>query len=284
VTVQVIEKAREMQELIGALRAEGKRIGFVPTMGFFHEGHLSLMRAARADDVAVVSIFVNPTQFGPNEDFEAYPRDLERDLNLAEAAGVDHVFHPSPEEMYPQPFLTQVDVRDITGVLCGAARPGHFAGVATVVAKLFHIIPAHRAYFGQKDAQQVAVISRMVRDLNFDVEIVPCPTVREPDGLAMSSRNTYLDPGERQAATVLFRSLREAERLVGGGERDALRIETAMRAILASEPTIKVEYAVLCDSIMLQPVARLTDTVLAAVAVRIGRTRLIDNILLRVEK
>jgi pantoate--beta-alanine ligase len=203
---------------------------------------------------------------------------------MAERAGIDYVFHPTLREMYPTPFLTRVEVSEMTEGLCGASRPSHFTGVTTVVAKLFHIVPADRAYFGQKDAQQLAVIRRMVVDLDFDVEIVACPTVRESDGLAMSSRNTYLDALQRKAATALFRSLREAEKLVQQGEREAGRVETAMLAIMASEPLVKVEYAVLCDKIMLQPVAEVRGTVLAAVAAKIGKTRLIDNILLRVEK
>ncbi len=279
----VVQKVREMQDRMGQLKSDGRSAGLVPTMGFFHEGHLSLMRAARANDVVVVSLFVNPTQFGPSEDFAAYPRDLDRDLEMAASVGVDMVFHPEPEEMYPEPFRTYVDVEGVTSGLCGRSRPGHFRGVATVVAKLFHIIPADRAYFGQKDAQQVAVIRQMVRDLNLDIEVVACPIIREPDGLAMSSRNAYLGEAERQAATVLYRSLKEAERLVEAGERRAPEIEVAVRRVFAGEALAQLEYIEVCDNIMLKPIPQLGGTVLVAVAAKIGRSRLIDNMLLKVE-
>ncbi len=279
----VIEKPQEMRDRVRQLQREGLSVGLVPTMGFFHEGHLSLMRAARANDVVVVSLFVNPTQFGPGEDFTAYPRDLERDLAMAETAGVDIVFHPAPEDMYPEPFLTHVDVEGVTAGLCGRSRPDHFRGVATVVAKLFQIVPADRAYFGQKDAQQLAVIRQMVRDLNMDIEVVGCPIIREADGLAMSSRNAYLGPEERQAALVLFRSLQVAERLVKSGERNTASIEAAMRAVFVDEPLAHLEYIEVCDNIGMQPIAQLEGTVLVAVAAKIGRSRLIDNMLLKVD-
>jgi len=228
----------------------------------------------------VVSLFVNPTQFGPREDFKDYPRDLARDTAMAAEAGVDCIFHPRVEDMYPEPYLTYVEVEEVTRGLCGASRPGHFRGVATVVAKLFHIIPAHRAYFGLKDAQQVMVIRRMVRDLNFDIEIVACPTVWEEDGLAMSSRNIYLEQEERRAATVLFRSLRLAEGMAAAGERDAGRVIAAMRELMASEPLVEPEYVEAVDWGLLKPVERLEGEVLIAVAARVGRARLIDNVLL----
>lgn len=279
----VVEQAGDMQARIGQLKRDGWSVGLVPTMGFFHEGHLSLMRAARENDVVVVSLFVNPAQFGPGEDLAAYPRDLERDLKMAESVGVDIVFHPAPEEMYPEPFLTHVDVERVTAGLCGRSRPGHFRGVTTVVTKLLHIIPADRAYFGQKDAQQLAVIRQMVRDLNMDIEVVACPIIREPDGLAMSSRNAYLGDAERRAATVLHRSLREAERLVESGERRATEIEAAVHTVFKDEPLAQLEYIEVCDNIGMQPIAQLEGTILVAVAAKIGGSRLIDNVLLKVE-
>ncbi len=282
--MRIVTAIPEMTRLVKERRDRGETVGLVPTMGFFHEGHLSLMRAARADnDFVVVSLFVNPTQFGPGEDFREYPRDLPRDMEMAAREGVDCIFHPRPEDMYPQPYLTYVEVGGITERLCGAHRPGHFRGVATVVAKLFHIIPAHRAYFGIKDAQQVRVIQKMVEDLNFDVEIVVCPTVREPDGLAMSSRNTYLGTEERRAATALYRSLRLAEDMVRGGERDVARVISAMRELLAAEPLVETEYVEAVDWKFLEPVSELRGEVLIALAARVGRARLIDNTLIRVE-
>ncbi len=255
--------------------------GFVPTMGYLHEGHLSLVRRARAEnDHVAVSIFVNPTQFGPHEDYDRYPRDLERDLRLLEPLGVDLVFAPSVEEMYPSGFQTWVVVEEVSRPLEGAARPGHFRGVATVVAKLFHIVQPDRAYFGQKDAQQVAVIRRMVRDLNFPVEIVVCPTVREPDGLAMSSRNTYLSPEERRAATVLFRALQAAKARYEAGERDAERLREAMREVIGAEPLARLDYVSVADPETMQELSRVEGRALLSLAVYIGKTRLIDNILL----
>lgn len=258
-------------------------VGLVPTMGFFHAGHVSLMQAAREDCAfVVVSLFVNPTQFGPGEDLAEYPRDLDRDVEMAEAAGVDCIFHPEAREMYPERFLAYVEVKEAGEVLCGASRHGHFRGVATVVAKLFNIIPAHRAYFGLKDAQQVWVIRRMVRDLDFDVEVVACPTVREEDGLAMSSRNIYLKPEERKAATVLYRSLRLAGDLVAGGERHAARVLEEMNALIAGEPLVRTEYVEAVDWETLGPAGMLRGEVLIALAARVGKARLIDNILLDV--
>ena len=282
--MRIVAAPDEMRRMVKDLRAQGKSVGLVPTMGCFHEGHISLMLAAREEcDYVIVSLFVNPTQFGPGEDFEDYPRDLSRDTQMAEEAGVDCVFHPRVEEMYPQPYLTYVNVEDITETLCGANREGHFRGVTTVVAKIFNIVPAHRAYFGLKDAQQALVIRKMVEDLDFDIEIVVCPTVREGDGLAMSSRNMYLEPDERKAATVLYRSLQLAGRMVSEGERDAGRVLEEMKRLYAEEPLVEPEYIEAVDYSLLEPVERLEGEVLIAVAARVGRARLIDNILLDVE-
>lgn len=279
--MRLVERISEVREAVRAARAAGRRIGFVPTMGYLHEGHLTLMRQARqASDFVVVSIFVNPTQFGPNEDFARYPRDLERDAALCAGVPVDLIFHPSVAEMYPQPFRTSVQVGGLTETLCGASRPGHFDGVATVVSKLFNIVQPDAAFFGQKDAQQVAVIQRMVIDLNMDLTIVPVPTVREADGLAMSSRNSYLSPDERQAALVLSRSLRMAAQRVEAGERDLRTLADAMRAMIAAEPLANIDYVEIVDYATLQPVERLDAKALAALAVRFGKTRLIDNVVL----
>lgn len=247
-------------------------------MGYLHQGHAALMTAARATcDLVVVSIFVNPTQFGPNEDLARYPRDLERDMAICREAGVDAIFHPSVAEMYPEQSVTWVDVDLLTNTLCGASRPGHFRGVATVVSKLFHIVQPHEAFFGQKDAQQVAVIQRMVRDLNMDVEIVPVETVREPDGLALSSRNVYLSETERAAALVLSRALRLARELAAAGERDAHLVREQMVNLINAEPLAQIDYVEVVDQATLQPLAELDRPALAALAVRIGSTRLIDN-------
>jgi pantoate--beta-alanine ligase len=254
-------------------------------MGYLHEGHLHLVRQAKADCGAVaVSIFVNPTQFGPNEDFATYPRDEERDLALLQAEGVAMVFLPSPDEMYPQPFYTAVEVETITTQLEGAARPGHFRGVATIVAKLLNIVQPDRTYFGQKDAQQTIVIRRMVHDLNIPGEMVVVPTVREPDGLAMSSRNTYLAPDERQAATILYRALLAAQERYKQGERNGEVLRGVLHEVLASEPLARVEYVSAAHPHTLQEQQQITNAgVLLSLAVRIGKTRLIDNILLGTE-
>ncbi|MFZ5817373.1 MAG: pantoate--beta-alanine ligase [Bacillota bacterium] len=279
--MQLVCSIAEVRQAVAAARAAGKRIGFVPTMGYLHEGHLTLMRRARQEsDFVVVSIFVNPTQFGPNEDFARYPRDIERDKALCASVPVDLIFHPDVSEMYPQPYRTTVRVSGLTDTLCGASRPGHFDGVATVVTKLFNIVKPDLAFFGQKDAQQVAVIQRMAADLNMDLQIIPVPTVREPDGLAMSSRNTYLSPEERQAALVLSRSLRMAQERVREGERDMAALQAAMRAMIAAEPLADIDYVSIVDHATLQPVERLEGRALAAVAVRFGKTRLIDNVIL----
>ena len=271
---------------------EGKQIkvALVPTMGYLHEGHASLLRKARAEnDLVVLSIFVNPIQFGPNEDFERYPRDPEKDLALAEREGVDFVFLPTVEEMYPEPTRTHIKVDGLTDVLCGASRPGHFDGVTTVVGKLFHIVQPDRAYFGQKDAQQVAVITRMVEDLNFDIEVIPCPIVREADGLALSSRNVYLSPEERQAALVFSRSLEDA-RAKAEGETPvtAGELREAIREKISAEPLANIDYVEVSDFPELSPLAEdervdaagRQKGVLIAVAVKFGTTRLIDNVIL----
>ena len=253
-------------------------VGFVPTMGYLHEGHLALVKRARTDNSnVIVSIYVNPTQFGPREDFGSYPRELNRDLELLREEGVDIVFVPSDDEIYPPEFSSWVDVGKVTERLEEASRPGHFRGVATVVAKLFNIVQPSRAYFGQKDAQQVVVIKRMVADLNMGVDIVVVPTVRESDGLAMSSRNVYLSPGERQAATILFKALTLARQLSQGGEKDAGKIRPQMAALIHKEPLAQIDYVSIADAQTLEELNLLDRPAVASLAVRIGKTRLIDN-------
>ena len=267
---------------IRALRQQlSGSVGFVPTMGYLHEGHLALVKRARAENSTVfVSIYVNPAQFGPREDFGAYPRDLNRDLELLRGEGVDVVFVPSDDEMYPPEFSSWVDVEKVTEQLEGASRPRHFRGVSTVVAKLFNIVQPSRAYFGQKDAQQSVVIKRMVADLNMGLEIVVVPTVRESDGLAMSSRNVYLSPEECQAATILFKALNLAQRLWQGGEKDAEEIRRKMTSLIQKEPLAQIDYVSIADANTLEELEVRDRPALASLAVRIGRTRLIDNTLL----
>jgi pantoate--beta-alanine ligase len=256
-------------------------VGFVPTMGYLHEGHLFLARRAKAEnDVSVVSIFVNPIQFGPKEDFARYPRDPERDLALLEKERTDLVLMPPVEEMYPPGISTWVDVENVTKTLEGAARPGHFRGVATVVAKLFNIVEPSKAYFGQKDAQQVVVIQKMVTDLNMNLEVVVVPTQREPDGLAMSSRNVYLNPQERQAAVVLWRSMNLAQGLWQKGERDAEKIRNEMVALIRKEPLARIDYVSMADPKTLDELSRIKGSALVSMAVYVGKTRLIDNMTL----
>jgi pantoate--beta-alanine ligase len=268
-----------MSTLARMLKKEGKSIGFVPTMGCLHEGHLSLVRAAKKHtDVVVMSIFVNPLQFGPKEDFERYPRDFKHDERLASDAGVDVIFYPSVKEMYPEGYATYVNVERLTDGLCGASRPGHFRGVATVVAKLLGIVRPDVAYFGQKDAQQAAVIKKMAQDLNMGVEIKVVPIVREKDGLAMSSRNVFLSEAERRDALVLHQSLKRAESLVADGERDAGRIIRMMRDMFAERPSVKLEYVSIVDPKELSCLDTISKEALIAVAARVGKTRLIDNI------
>ena len=269
-----------LDELHSARLTLDRTVGLVPTMGFLHEGHLSLIRRAREEcDHVVVSIFINPTQFGKNEDLSKYPRDIDRDLKLIEPL-TDLVWMPTAEIMYPQGYQTWVEVEAITSPLEGTMRPGHFKGVTTVVAKLFNGVQPHKAYFGQKDAQQAAVIRQMVRDLNFPLEIVVCPIVREEDGLAMSSRNVYLDPGQRKAATVLFQSLSAAKNLFENGERDADKIRGEMKEVLASEPLAEVQYVSCADYNTLEELGEIKGKALLSMAVFIGKTRLIDNFVL----
>lgn len=280
--VRVVQRIDEMQSLSEEVRLSGRSIGLVPTMGFFHEGHLELMRVAGTlADRVVVSLFVNPTQFGENEDLEAYPRDMERDLAGAEAAGVDLLFVPSVEEMYPDGFQTKVHVDRLTRRLCGHFRPGHFDGVTTVVAKLFHIVKPHVAVFGQKDYQQLVVISRMVQDLNMDIKIVGAPTVREPDGLAMSSRNMYLSSEERRSALCLSESLNLAQDLVNAGERDAEALRSAVEAHIQRAPFTRIEYVRLCHPDTLEEMETIQQEALLALAVYVGKARLIDNRVIR---
>ena len=270
-----------LDELRTALPLLDHPLGLVPTMGYLHEGHLSLARRAREQCKSVaVSIFVNPTQFGPGEDLSKYPRDLERDLHLLESVGVDLVWTPTPDVMYPPAFQTWVEVQDVTRPLEGAKRPGHFRGVTTVVAKLFNAVQPNAAYFGQKDAQQAAVIRRMTADLNFPIEIVVCPIVREPDGLAMSSRNVYLDPDQRKAATILYAALTAAKAAYDQGERDATKLRDIMQQMLASEPLARMQYVSCADYTTLQELDSVTDKALLSMAVFFGKTRLIDNLVL----
>ncbi len=278
ICVRVITNIKEMQDLSTQVRSAGRTVGCVPTMGFFHRGHISLMEASAGEnDFTVVSLFVNPTQFGENEDFEAYPRNLDRDCNLAGQAGVDVVFAPQAQAMYPENYATYVEVQKLTDTMCGASRPGHFKGVTTVVAKLFNIILPHRAYFGQKDAQQALVIKKMVRELNFPLEIRVMPIVRESDGLAMSSRNIYLSEEERQAALVIPRSLEAARDLLEKGEKNVAKIKEEIESILSRESLAKIDYVAVKDAGMLQDMETIQGSVLVAVAVWIGKTRLMDN-------
>ncbi|MDK2986796.1 MAG: pantoate--beta-alanine ligase [Clostridia bacterium] len=277
----LINKVLEIREHVKNAKKEGKKVGLVPTMGFFHDGHLELMRQARKEcDVVIVSIFVNPTQFGPGEDYEDYPRDLERDMQLAEEVGVDVIFNPSVEEMYPDGFSTYVEVKGITGKLCGRSRPGHFKGVATIVTKLFNSVQPDVAFFGQKDAQQVLVIKKMVKELNIDVEIRTVPIVREEDGIAMSSRNLYLNDEERKAARILYRSIQKAQQKVQEGERDVNSLKGAVIDMISSEPLAKIDYVELLTYPKLEEKDVLEGKMLLALAVKIGKARLIDNAIL----
>ncbi len=279
--MKVCKTIVDMRAACEAARRDGKRLGFVPTMGALHEGHLSLVRAAKADcDVVAASIFVNPTQFGAGEDLAKYPRSFERDCELLEREGVAVVFAPSVEEMYPAGAVTWVTVDGLSDKLDGRSRPGHFRGVTTVVAKLFHIVDPDAAFFGQKDAAQLAIIRRMVRDLKFRVKIVGCPIVREADGLAMSSRNAYLDPQERKQALVLHRSLMRVRKLFEAGERSAEKLMAAGREEIAGEESVRLDYFEVVNPESLDPVEKVGNGVLVAVAAFVGATRLIDNILL----
>ena len=282
--MRIVTRSEDMQRLSLEYKREGKTVGFVPTMGYLHEGHTSLINIARKyTDVVVVSIFVNPIQFGPSEDYDRYPRDIERDKEILEKMGVDVMFYPSVDDMYPKGFTTYVEVKGLSDKLCGRYRPGHFRGVTTVVAKLFNIVMPDVAVFGEKDAQQAIIIKRMVRDLNFPVKIIVGPTVREPDGLAMSSRNEYLTEEERKVAPAIYQSLLLAKSLVEQGERDTSKIIAAMREFLSKYDRIKVEYIEIVDKEELNPIERLEKgEALIAIAAYLGKARLIDNISVKV--
>lgn len=275
--MKIVSKIEEVRTQVKAWKKQGFTIGFVPTMGYLHEGHMSLIDTARENDKVVVSIFVNPMQFGENEDLASYPRDLEHDAALCEAHGVDLIFHPTPEEMYGDTFYSYVDMNVLTDELCGLSRPVHFRGVCTVVAKLFNTVLPDRAYFGQKDAQQLAVIRRMVKDLNMPLTVKGCPIIREADGLAKSSRNTYLSEKERQSALVLSRSVKLGEEMVRQGETDSETIVAAMIAEIESEPLARIDYVKIVDIETMQQVKQIKGGILAAIAVYIGKTRLIEN-------
>lgn len=279
--MNVAYTVKEVREQVKAWKKEGLSVGLVPTMGYLHEGHASLMKkAVEENDRVVASVFVNPTQFGPTEDLESYPRDFDKDCALCESIGVNLVFHPEPEEMYAPDFCTWVDMDVLSKTLCGKSRPIHFRGVCTVVSKLFNIVTPDRAYFGQKDAQQLAIIRRMVRDLNMDIEIVGCPIVREEDGLAKSSRNTYLNEEERAAALILSKAVFLGQKMVADGETDTAVIKKAMIEKVESEPLAKIDYVEIVDGLSMQPVDKIESSILAAMAVYIGKTRLIDNFII----
>lgn len=281
--MKIIRDLKELRDEIKGVKRDGKTIGFVPTMGFLHEGHLSLLaEARRRTDYVVLSIFVNPIQFGTGEDYREYPRDLESDREKAEKAGCDLIFYPEVKSMYPAGYVTYVNVEDISEPLCGGSRPGHFRGVTTVVTKLFNLVEADRAFFGQKDAQQSLIVKRMAEDLNMNTEVIVCPTVREDDGLAMSSRNAYLGDAERSAAAVIFRTLTEARDKIAAGERYASRIRDFMTGNIDSEPLAVRQYVEVVDARNLADIEKIEGPVLLAVAVKFGETRLIDNILVEV--
>lgn len=278
--MQIVKTIDEVRKTVKAWKKEGLTVGLVPTMGYLHEGHKSLIeRAVKENDRVVVSDFVNPTQFGPNEDFESYPRDINADAKLCESAGASIIFNPEADEMYDN-ALTFVDMNKITKVLCGKTRPIHFSGVCTVVSKLFNIVQPDRAYFGQKDAQQLCVINKMVKDLNFDIEIVGCPIIRENDGLAKSSRNTYLNADERKAALCLSRSLEIGKKMIADGETDVKTIISAIKAEIEKEPLAKIDYVEMVDFNQLETLEKVQKPLLCAMAVYIGKTRLIDNFIM----
>lgn len=276
--MKIVKTIDEVRQIVKSWKSEGLSVGLVPTMGFLHEGHKSLiLRASAENDRVVVSDFVNPTQFGPGEDLEAYPRDINRDAALCEEANADLIFNPEPSEMYYDDCSTYVNISSLSDELCGKSRPIHFKGVCTVVSKLFNIVNPDRAYFGQKDAQQLAIIKRMVRDLNFDIKIVGCPIIREEDGLAKSSRNTYLNQDERKAALILSKAIKLGEDLANSGEEDANKIISKMIDLINTEPMAKIDYVQAVDAISVKPVDKMEGSVLIAMAVYIGKTRLIDN-------
>ena len=276
--MQIVSTVEEVRKQVKKWREEGLSVGLVPTMGYLHEGHKSLIdKAVEQNDRVVVSVFVNPIQFGPNEDLATYPRDLERDAALCENAGANLIFHPEPENMYESDFCSFIDMDGLTKGLCGKTRPTHFRGVCTVVGKLFNIVEPDRAYFGQKDAQQLAVIRRMVRDLNFNLEVIGCPIIREDDGLAKSSRNTYLSKEERKPAVILHKGLLRGEELVKAGEKSAATVKQAITEIIESEPLAKIDYVEIVNFDNIETIETIDGSILAAVAVYIGKTRLIDN-------
>ncbi len=275
--MKIVSTIQEVRDQVNQWKKEGKSVGFVPTMGYLHEGHMSLIDAASENDKVVVSIFVNPMQFGPNEDLASYPRDLNHDAKMCQEHGVDLIFHPTPEEMYGDSFYSYVDMNVLTDELCGLSRPVHFRGVCTVVTKLFNIVRPDKAYFGQKDAQQLAIIKRMVKDLNMPLEIVGCPIVREEDGLAKSSRNTYLSEEERKAALVLSRSIALGKKMVEEGEQDSKKVVDAMTVEIQKEPLAKIDYVKMVSLETMQQVETIEGGILTAIAVYIGKTRLIDN-------
>lgn len=283
--MKIITRVDQMRKTARRLKSKGKTIGFVPTMGFLHQGHLSLVRESlRRADATVVSIFVNPAQFGPGEDLKDYPRDLKKDSELLKKEGVDYLFVPEAADMYPEGYKTYVEVHDLQNKLCGRSRPTHFRGVCTVVLKLFNIVNPDFSFFGQKDAQQAIIIKRMVRDFNSDVKVEVLPTVREKDGLALSSRNIYLNEEQRKAALVLSKSLKEAEAMVRKGERNAAAILNRMREIIGKEPLARIDYTEIVDTEELNPITRVEKQALAAVAIFLGKARLIDNTILRVKE
>lgn len=281
--MKVVKTIKEVRDIVSKWRKEGLTVGLVPTMGYLHEGHQSLIRKSAADnDRTVVSVFVNPIQFGPTEDLECYPRDLERDKKAVEQAGGDLIFNPEPSEMYPSHFTSFIDTTETTELLCGAVRPIHFRGVCTVVGKLFNIVMPDKAYFGQKDAQQLATIKRFVRDLNFNIDIVPCPIIREEDGLAKSSRNTYLNDEERKAALILSKSLKKGREAIEQGERNSKSVIDIITNSLLTEPLARIDYVEVVDFNNVQRISTISGEVLVAIAVYIGKTRLIDNFIVNI--
>ncbi len=276
--MNLVKTIEEVRGTVKKWKSEGCSVGFVPTMGYLHEGHKSLIeRSVKENDKTVVSVFVNPIQFGPNEDLATYPRDIESDKKLCESVGADLIFNPEPEEMYTERFCTHVDMSVLTEDLCGASRPGHFRGVQTVVTKLFNIVAPDRAYFGEKDAQQLAIIKRMVEDLNIDIEIIGCPIIREADGLAKSSRNTYLSESEREAAVIINKALSCGKKLIQNGERDTKTVTDAIVQKINTEPLAQIDYIKIVDSLTIKPIDKIEGAILCAAAVRVGKTRLIDN-------
>ncbi len=283
IKMKIVKEIEALRLFLGGMRREGKEIGFVPTMGYLHQGHLSLIQAsAKENDITVLSIYVNPTQFGPGEDLDQYPSDIENDKKLAEAAGADLVFIPDHNIMYKDNHATYVQVNGLTNQLCGHSRPTHFQGVITIVTKLFNIVQPDRAYFGQKDAQQAIVIKRMVNDLNMPITIVVCPIIREADGLAMSSRNTYLGAEEREQATILYQSLQKAKALIDSGERSSETVKAMIRQMIHGKPTAEVDYVSIVSAHTLEDIETLEDKILLALAVKVGKTRLIDNLQMEV--